>query len=254
MSFDNFKLHSNDKPACKFIHNLQHWIHDTVPIQLIFCDFKVKHYKMELFDQLGIYFPVEIERAVPKRKAEFLAGRYAAKLAFKNFGFNKKNIPTIHIGKHRAPIWLEDFVGSITHDSTSAICAIGHLRNIKRIGVDIQGVLLDETVSDIASHIYNDLEFRLLLANKIPVNTAATLLFSAKETLFKALYQETNSYFGFECARLIEFNLNKKLMIFKLTDDFPNHHYINNCYSVHFKVYENYVISLMYEIQSPDYT
>lgn len=202
-----------------FINNVQHWVHDTKSIQFIGCNFNANYYKPELFDELDIYFPNEIKKAVKIRQAEFLAGRFAAKNTLMRAGVRKENTPSIMIGKHRQPIWPQDFIGSITHNKFKAICVLGKKIDTKYIGIDIENILSDHDVSDISYQIHNNKELKILLTQGISSTVATSLLFSAKESIFKALYPSVGHYFGFECARLASVDLRLHKLTFHLDDD-----------------------------------
>ena len=64
-------------------------------------------------DQLGLALPVTLDKAVQKRKAEFLAGRYCARAALAQL--DGSLAVNIGIGANREPLWPPGFVGSITH-------------------------------------------------------------------------------------------------------------------------------------------
>ncbi|MEW9905918.1 MAG: hypothetical protein AB2990_00800 [Candidatus Symbiodolus clandestinus] len=51
-----------------------------------------------------------IGTAVPKRQAEYLAGRYLSRLLFTEQGLNLIQIPS---GAHRQPLWPIGWLGSI---------------------------------------------------------------------------------------------------------------------------------------------
>ena len=48
------------------------------------CDFNADKYTDALYSELNIHFPKSLQRAVNKRKAEYLSGRYCAKRCLEN--------------------------------------------------------------------------------------------------------------------------------------------------------------------------
>jgi 4'-phosphopantetheinyl transferase EntD len=50
------------------------------------CHFTLAAYRDDLFTELAVFFPPSLTRAVPKRRAEFLAGRYLASMALTSLG------------------------------------------------------------------------------------------------------------------------------------------------------------------------
>ena len=65
--------------------------------------------------------PAEAEhvaRAVPKRVAEFAAGRTCARAALAEFGVREF---TLRAATDRQPLWPERFIGSITHTARGGV-------------------------------------------------------------------------------------------------------------------------------------
>jgi len=147
----------------------------------------------EVGDPEGL-FPAEAEamaRAVPARRAEFAAGRRAARAALAALGRPETAIP---VGRHRAPVWPEGVSGAITHDRSVALAAVIP-STAGTIGIDLTAAspLPDETRETILPHpqeaSLTDLEARLA--------------FSAKESLFKAICPRIETVFGFGAAVFI---------------------------------------------------
>ena len=82
-----------------------------------------------------------IARAIPKRQAEFAAGRRAARAALTTLGHPAQAIP---VGDRRAPIWPQGTVGAITHDQ-------GHADHASRIVNMLDGRVLSENVVGLAA-------------------------------------------------------------------------------------------------------
>ena len=64
-------------------------------------NFQLANYQRNLFSKFSIPLPDSIDNAVPKRQAEFLAGRYSAIAALDALGTNCRTIP---IGMGNPPI------------------------------------------------------------------------------------------------------------------------------------------------------
>jgi enterobactin synthetase component D len=163
------------------------------------CDFDRKEFDIELFDLYGVKMPALLEKSVVKRQAEFLAGRYAALSALNYLGIRASDIP---IGTHRSPVWPNEVVASITHTNNRAICAVGYSKEVKYIGIDLEGWLKPDTVKEIKSTIVSEEEESLLKQSSMKFDRALTLAFSAKESLFKALYPSVGCYFDFSAAAI----------------------------------------------------
>ncbi len=246
MQFKNFKLTPQIWPENDFIYNVQNWSHEIKPVQLVVCDFNADKYTLELVTGLGLYFPDEIKGAVNKRKAEFFAGRFAAKLALVAAGASKSSASAIYIGKHRSPMWPPAYIGSITHHSSRAICIVGvKNKDTRFLGIDTEVILTQEKALEVAPLIHDDQEHHLLISEGLCSNIATTLIFSAKESIFKALYPIVGSYFGFECARVISFDWQKLTLQLELDDNFAKSKGLDKNYVVHFEINEHHLATFI---------
>lgn len=133
-----------------------------------------------------------ITRAVPKRRAEFAAGRRAARTALARLGQPATAIP---VGERRAPVWPQGIAGAITHDMDIALAAAAHRKGTLGIGIDLtQAAPLPEPVR------------RKVLPHAEEAGLdglEARAVFSAKESLFKAIFPLVGAYFGFSAARVV---------------------------------------------------
>lgn len=128
-------------------------------------------------------FPGEVVQGVPKRLAEFRAGRAAARLALAELGLPDRPIPA---APDRAPIWPQGLQGSITHSDSLCLAVIGRLRGI---GADLEEAEpLDEGLRDAV--------LRPEEAAATPLE--AKLIFSAKEAAYKAQYALSRQLFDFQ--------------------------------------------------------
>jgi 4'-phosphopantetheinyl transferase EntD len=137
---------------------------------------------------------IAVERAVPKRVAEYHAGRAAARAAMVALGLPPRPIP---MGPDRAPIWPDGLSGSISHTSQACVAAIGLRDAWAGIGVDLE----DATALDplLIGEICTVTEQKWL--GHQPGDERglmAKLIFSAKEAAYKAQYPTSGILFGFE--------------------------------------------------------
>ncbi|WP_207611854.1 4'-phosphopantetheinyl transferase superfamily protein [Alteromonas sp. 5E99-2] len=179
-------------------------------------EFNITHYQADFFSHHNISIPKTISQSVNKRQAEFFAGRYTAQLALKKLNITCDDIP---IGENRAPVFPNTVNASITHTNTTALCAAALPHNYQFLGVDIEDVILMSTIHDIKNTvIFND-EITLLEQSILSIEQAFTLAFSAKESLFKALYPHVGHYFDFSAAKLIEISPDNHRFTLVLTED-----------------------------------
>jgi len=129
-------------------------------------------------------FPEEsaiIRNAAEKRRRDFRAGRACARLALAALGVQGTAIPS---GPRREPLWPPGIVGSITHCPGYVAAAVTLREHLLALGIDAEergaaGNDLEPFICTPAElDRYRDLEYPHW----------RTLVFSAKESLFKALY------------------------------------------------------------------
>ena len=70
------------------------------------------------------------------------------------------------------------------------------------VGIDTEAILSDREAHEIRDGIINAQEVACLTRSGYPFAQALTLAFSAKESLFKALFPQVKIYMGFDCARV----------------------------------------------------
>lgn len=135
--------------------------------------------------------------AVPTRRAEFAAGRTCARAALRLLGGAPGPILR---GHKREPIWPSGVVGSITHTSNYCCAAVGWNRQVLSIGIDAE---VDEELPEKIWHTIACKEEIEMLDRLTPKSVNwGKVLFSAKESLFKAWYPVMRSWLGFEQARV----------------------------------------------------
>lgn len=139
-----------------------------------------------------------VSDAVEKRRAEFAAGRVAARLALRELGIPDQPIPR---AEDRSPVWPKSIKGSITHALGIAGAVVTQDPQIAGLGLDIEG---STPMTDrVRRHILTDAEMRSF--NHTPTIAGlprCKLTFVAKEALFKAVYPTKRAFFGFRDAEI----------------------------------------------------
>jgi len=178
-------------------------------------NFNQQHYHDELYQKLNIALPKTISRAVTKRKAEYLSGRYAAIQALKELGVHTQEIL---IGDHRSPVFHQGIVASISHTNSTALCAAAFAKNIVHLGVDLEHILTPALTKEIEGSIISRIEKESIRCLSMPYEHAFSLIFSAKESLFKALYPNVKAYFDFSAAHIVQVDENNNQIKLELTE------------------------------------
>ena len=147
-------------------------------------------------------FPGEeqvIAHAVEQRRGEFITARRCARTALSRLG-----VPPVAIlpGVRRAPQWPAGVVGSITHCTGYRAAAVAPAHLLAGLGIDAEpheplpeGVFGTVTVAAERAHLAE-------LARRAPGTHWDRVLFTAKESVFKAWYPLTLRELGFEEAAL----------------------------------------------------
>ena len=180
--------------------------------------FDITQYHDGLYQQHGIKLALHSENTVTKRKAEYLAGRICALKAIKTIEPSLKDIP---IGVNRAPQLPNHIVASISHTHSTALCAAGHSDHLRFVGIDLENIITSNVRKDVENSIISSIEKRKIRdsisAHHISFDTAFSLVFSAKESLFKALHPFVLRYFDFDAAQLSRLCFNTNTIEFVLT-------------------------------------
>jgi 4'-phosphopantetheinyl transferase EntD len=136
----------------------------------------------------GTVFAAEEElvaRAVPRRRAEFRAARLCARAAMASLGVAPA--PLLR-GVHGEPLWPAGVVGSLTHCVGYRAAAVAHANRVRGVGIDAEP---NEPLPDgVLDAVTSARERRMVraLAAALPAVRWDRLLFSAKETVFKAWF------------------------------------------------------------------
>lgn len=147
-------------------------------------------------------FPQErllVGRAVQKRSQEFATGRACARAALERLGHPPQPILA---GERGEPLWPAGVVGSITHCEGYRACALASSTDLLALGIDAEPnvALPDGLLGDIARP--EELPRLRELKLRSPEVSWDRLLFSAKESVYKAWYPLTGRWLGFEEAVL----------------------------------------------------
>lgn len=147
-------------------------------------------------------FPEEqaiVAKAVEKRRREFTTARTCAREALLTLGFPAVSIPT---GERGEPLWPAGALGSITHCESYRAAAVARSGEILTLGIDAEpnAALPDGLLGDIARP--EELPSLRRLAAEVPEIHWDRLLFSAKESVYKAWFPLAKRWLGFEDAVL----------------------------------------------------
>lgn len=156
-------------------------------------------------EALGIAIPPQLARAVPKRRREFLAGRLCARRALRQAGY-ALDAP-VAIGERRAPAWPPGFVGSIAHSHGTAWSVVASQADYRGLGIDLEEIVTPASTRKLSATVLRPEERGPTLPAGLSEEQFLSLVFSAKESLFKCLHPITLARFGFQDAQVVHLDL-----------------------------------------------
>lgn len=185
-------------------------------IEIHVAQFDQQSFDDNLFDITNVYRPIAITQSVNKRKAEYFAGRYLVARELQSRGFSHQPLEQ---NVDRSPRLPSDVIGSISHSNDLATVTVLPSSNVNRenIGIDIQHLISSEVCDDIENMVAAVQEVDLVVRYGLTRTEAVTLLFSAKEAIYKALARFVRRGLDFNSATLIE--IDKGTVQFALSKD-----------------------------------
>jgi len=135
--------------------------------------------------------------AVAKRRREFTTARACAREALGQLGVPAQEILS---GPRGEPLWPQGVVGSITHCDGYRGSAVGRRSDFAAIGVDaeVDAALPSGLLGDIA--LPEERRALAALTREDPAPSWDRLLFSIKESVYKAWFPLAGRWLGFEDA------------------------------------------------------
>src|ERR1700730_11763137 len=151
--------------------------------------------------------PQALRYATQKRQREFLAGRWCAEEALQRLGAGSTHVA---MAEDRAPIWPDGVVGSITHTGNFAAAAGAWAADIAGVGIDSEEIIDPAAARDIADICMVDEAMLFEPAHGRSFCEFCTLVFSAKEAVFKCLFPLTRKFLEFFAVRITSFHWHRK--------------------------------------------
>ncbi len=155
----------------------------------------------------------KLKNAVPKRRVEYLAGRICAKQALAKIAITEFEIDS---NEDRAPIWPEGVLGSISHTQGVAMAMVTDSLDVRGVGIDIETIMPNDQEQRLKPQILHPLEDEAFKALSEHISCPLTVIFSAKESIYKALYPSVKRFFGFDAAKLLSFD--ERQLCFEITE------------------------------------
>lgn len=182
---------------------------------LAWCAFDAAAWQAELHQRWQLPLPAGLQHAAVRRKAEYLASRWLVQQQLATLGhagFVLGNAPD------RSPCWPAGLQASLSHSHGCAVMAATSAPLC--VGIDVEHIMCDATVQETAELLMQPAERALLAALPLPFAQAATLLFSLKESLYKALWPQLHQPMDFPQASLLEADITTGKAVIVLNHSF----------------------------------
>ena len=186
-------------------------LHRKIPtIQLV--AYRSECYFDNLYNDYSIKKPIELQTWSIKRKAQFLAGRIAIKSSFKQLDLKAAKV--IEIGRGGEPLWPQGFSGCISHQDQFSIACLEKANN--SIGLDIERLLDQEGQLNCEKTVLSVKDKKYIAQNskQLTKQKLTTLIFSAKESFFKAAYKSVEALFDFDAVSIQSLDIKKQQLTF----------------------------------------
>ncbi|MEJ2756138.1 MAG: 4'-phosphopantetheinyl transferase superfamily protein, partial [Gammaproteobacteria bacterium] len=147
-----------------------------------------------------------VKQAVAKRRNEFITGRYCLRSALAAFGRPLEK--PISVGHCRAPALEPEYVGTISHCDSYVVAAAGRAKQYRGIGIDVEKNTPLEPGLERLICTPNEIAYLNTLSPHDPTQQHALpgdpkkLIFSIKESFYKAYFKQVGCYFDFQDAEV----------------------------------------------------
>jgi 4'-phosphopantetheinyl transferase EntD len=114
------------------------------------------------------------------------------------------------MAEDRTPIWPNGVVGSITHSGEFAAAAVAWAADIAGIGIDSEQIIDPAAARDIAAVCMVDEAALFAAGDGGSFCEFCTMVFSAKEAVFKCLFPLTRKFLEFSDVRITSFDWDRE--------------------------------------------
>ena len=146
-----------------------------------------------------IHIDAALDGAVLKRRLQYAAGRHCALAALRRLGVDVASVPRATDG---LPVWPAGVTGSISHCDDLACAVVVRTAQARAAGLDVERVVSRRRAARVGPLVVDRDELLAARAAGLDEALGVTLLFSAKETLFKCLFPVVRQWFGYSAARI----------------------------------------------------
>jgi enterobactin synthetase component D len=148
--------------------------------------------------------PSALRRAVRKRQLSFIGGRLCAERCLSDLGLQ---VGGLQRGPHGEPLWPERFLGSITHSDTHAHAIATPAHRYSGVGIDSERIVASSNeIFELCCTVF---ERNAWFEPKKSRSLSATLLFSIKESFYKAIHRIVNRFVDFDEVEVVSWDASR---------------------------------------------
>ncbi len=192
--------------------------------------------------------PQKIIQAHPKRQHEYLCGRILAQAVLKHH--LDLDQPLTSMREH-LPIWPTHVLGSISHSQNKLIVALSDKASY--LGIDIEHWVSSEFAQESAHLILtpSELELWKVKASKFfDFSQFVSLIFSVKESLYKAVYPIAKQYIDFLEASVVDIDFENQTLTLAFAPEILNRHQLLDHYKGGWKMEKDCILTWVFEVYS----
>jgi len=184
-----------------------------------------------------------VARARARRAREFATGRYLARCAMADLGIPAAAVPR---AEDRSPVWPEALIGSLTHAGDLAIAAVAAGDSLRGVGIDLERA--DRVTEPLFAKLFTPHERQRLahppqLWERSPDrDLLPTLIFSAKEAAYKAVYPQIGKFIGFQEAE-VDIDWPARTLALRYIGEHTPNRIMNHGHG-HFCFFDGYVLTV----------
>lgn len=202
--------------------------------------YSIEQYHEDLFKKNNIAIPDNLSRMTHRRQAECFFGRYCATQSLLSLGSKLTEVGRTANG---TPIWPHGTTGSLSHAYNNVISIATFKQNSNYIGIDID-INRPKVITPIINNIITQAEIDVIIKRKLPISLATTLVFSAKESLYKSLSSIGRRHFRLDLTQLVDINISANQLTLKLTEHVSPQHTIGKEFEILYQIEGNKLVTI----------
>ena len=192
-----------------------------------------------------VQIPAGLAGAARRRRLHYAAGRWCAVRALRQLGWTG-DPSQLGRGRNGEPLWPGGLCGSITHSGSRAWAAAARTSDAESIGIDAHERITDERAVRVRDVVAGGEELARAREVEIDFATWLTLVFSAKEALFKCLFPLVQRYFHFLDAELVALDVAERTFTLSLTGPLDDRHDRTKSFAGRFERADEYVYTAIW--------